>query len=116
MAGPRLLIVDDEPSLLDLLRRYLTRLGYEVETAGTAASALAIFTKDPSFSLVITDLALDGLNGEDLIEQMRKLKPVLPGLIASGYPYEPRLKQVGFLLKPFLPAALGEAVERVLKA
>lgn len=117
MAAARLLIVDDEPALLDLLRRYLVRLGYEVETAGGPAEALALFKKDPSrFSLVLTDLTLDDINGEDLLAQMRQLRPDLPGMIASGYPHEPRLKRVDFLLKPFLPAALAEAVERALKS
>jgi DNA-binding NtrC family response regulator len=116
MGAPRLLIVDDEAPLLDLLRRYLVRLNYEVETAGTAEEALALFKTDPArFALVITDLTLDDINGEDLLEQMRQLKPGLPGLIASGYPHEPRLKHVDFLLKPFLPSALVSAVERALK-
>jgi len=110
-----LLIVDDEPNLLDLLRRYLGRLGYEVETCGNALDALALFQSAPErFSLAITDLSLPALNGEELIERMRQIRPGLPAIITSGYPYQPR-PGVGFLQKPFLPQMLAETVEKALK-
>jgi DNA-binding NtrC family response regulator len=106
-----LLIVDDEPKLLDLLSRYLGRLGYQVETCGNAEDALARFQAGPDrFSLAVTDLSLPSLNGEDLIERMRQLRPGLPAIITSGYPYVPRAADVGFLQKPFLPQMLeGQA-------
>jgi DNA-binding NtrC family response regulator len=112
----RLLIVDDEPTLLQLLRRYLERQGYEVETYATAELALVAFDLDPNrFDLVITDLTLPGANGAQLIESMRAKNPKLPALIASGYPYVPQLKRVEFLQKPFLPQMLAEQIARVLK-
>jgi len=110
-----LLIVDDEPNLLDLLRRYLGRLGYEVVTCGNPQDALALFQATPDrFSLAITDLSLPALNGEELIERMRLIRPGLPAIITSGYPYQPRAG-IGFLQKPFLPKMLAEAVETALK-
>ena len=111
-----LLIVDDEPRLLDLLSRYLTRLGYEVETCGDAQEALTLFQAAPDrFSMAITDLSLTPLNGEDLIDRMRELRPGLPAIITSGYPYVPRTAGVSFLQKPFLPQMLADAVEKGLK-
>jgi DNA-binding NtrC family response regulator len=111
-----LLIVDDEPKLLDLLSRYLGRLGYEVETRGDAQEALALFQAGPDrFSMAITDLSLPSLNGEELIERIRQLRPGLPAIITSGYPYVPRAAGVGFLQKPFLPQMLADAVEKALK-
>jgi two-component system cell cycle sensor histidine kinase/response regulator CckA len=116
MGALRLLIVDDEPNLLDLLRRYLGRLGYQVETCGDAQAALALFQAEPDrFGLVITDLSLPGLTGEELIERMRQLRPGFPAIITSGYPYQPRATGVRFLQKPFLPQMLVETVEKVLK-
>jgi DNA-binding NtrC family response regulator len=116
MGALRLLIVDDEPNLLDLLRRYLGRLGYQVETCGDAEKALALFQEEPDrFSLAITDLSLPGLSGEDLIERMRQTHPGLPAIITSGYPYQPRGAGIEFLQKPFLPQMLAEAVEKALK-
>ena len=110
-----LLIVDDEPNLLDLLRRYLGRLGYEVVTCGNPQDALALFQAAPDrFSLAITDLSLPSLNGEELIDRMRLIRPGLPAIITSGYAYQPRAG-VGFLQKPFLPKMLAEAVETALK-
>jgi DNA-binding NtrC family response regulator len=116
MGALRLLIVDDEPNLLDLLRRYLTRLGYEVETCGDAEAALALFQAGPDrFSMAITDLSLPTLNGEELIARMRQLRPGLPAIITSGYPHAPGAAGVGFLQKPFLPQMLADAVEKALK-
>jgi len=110
-----LLIVDDEPNLLDLLRRYLVRLGYQVETCSDPLEALARFEAEPGrFSLAITDLSLPQLNGEELIGRMRQIRPGLPAIITSGYPYQPG-SDVGFLQKPFLPKMLAEAVEKAIK-
>jgi DNA-binding NtrC family response regulator len=112
-----LLIVDDEPKLLDLLSRYLGRLGYQVETRGDAEDALALFQAGPDrFSMAITDLSLPSMNGEELIERIRQLRPGLPAIITSGYPYVPRAAGVGFLQKPFLPQMLAEAIEKALKS
>jgi len=111
-----LLIVDDEPNLLNLLRRYLERLGYEVETCGGADEALALFQAGPDrFSMVITDLSLPTLQGEELIVRMGQIRPGLPAIITSGYPYQPQAAEVGFLQKPFLPQMLVDAVEAKLK-
>ena len=116
MAAQGLLIVDDEPNLLDLVRRYLSRLGYEVETCGNAEDALALFQATPDrFAMAITDLSLPSLNGEELIERMRQLRPGLPAIITSGYPYQPRAAGILFLQKPFLPQMLMDMVEKSLK-
>ena len=113
---PRLLIVDDEPTLLQLLKRYLERYDYQVDTADSAESALSAFDLDPQrFDIVITDLTLPGLNGAELLERMRAKNPTLPGIISSGYPYEPQLKDVAFVQKPFLPQMLAEQIAKSLK-
>jgi DNA-binding NtrC family response regulator len=112
----RLLIVDDEPNLLNLLQRYLGRLGYQIEARSDAQEALALFQAQPDrYSMAITDLSLPVLNGEELIEKIRQIRPGLPAIITSGYPYQPRAAGVGFLQKPFLPQTLAEAVEQALK-
>lgn len=111
----RLLIVDDEAPLLDLLKRYLERLGYEVDTALTPEDALARFEANPKgYACVLTDLTLPGMSGEELVERMRRKNPKQPAIISSGYAYEPQGKGVGFLQKPYLPKMLAEAVEEML--
>jgi DNA-binding NtrC family response regulator len=113
---PRLLIVDDEATLLDLLRRYLERMGYEVETFADPAEALASFESGPRrFAMVVTDMTLPGMDGEELIERLRRLNPEIPALISSGFPHQPRQSGTSFLQKPFLPKMLLDEVEKVLK-
>lgn len=115
MRTRRVLIVDDETALLDLLRRYLERLGYDVDVASTPEDALRCFEAGPElYACVLTDLSLPGMNGEDLVERMRTKSPRLPALISSGYPYEPRSPETGFLQKPYLPKMLAEALENML--
>lgn len=110
----RILLVDDEPALLPLLRRFLEKQGYQVETCNSAEAALSAF-EHSAFDLVVTDLTLNGINGEELIERLRAKVPALPAILASGYPHQPRLANVEFLLKPFLPQMLVDQVAASLK-
>jgi CheY-like chemotaxis protein len=114
-AGIRLLIVDDETALLGLLKRYLERLGYVVESAGSSTEALAMYEADSEgFACIITDLALPVMNGEELIARMREKNPKQRALISSGYPYEPQSKATHFLQKPYLPDMLAKAIKDLL--
>jgi CheY-like chemotaxis protein len=106
----RVLIVDDEATLLALLKRYLERQGHSVEIAPTAAAALELYGPG-KFDVVIADLTLDGMNGEQVIAEMRRKDPTQPAIIASGYPFEPQLAGVRFLQKPFLPQTLVEMIQ-----
>ncbi len=115
MTLPRLLLVDDETALTELLKKYLERCGHLVEACTDPHAALQLMEADPaSFSLLITDLTLPGMSGEELTERMRAVNPHLPVIIASGYPYAPRAHGVEFLQKPFLPRMLVEAIRRLL--
>ena len=116
MSGERILLVDDEAPLLDLLKRYLERLGYEVEACLTPADALKYFAADPArYALVLTDLTLPGMRGDEMIAQMRAQAPKIRVIVASGYPYQPQGKRTVFLQKPFLPKMLAEQIEELLK-
>jgi DNA-binding NtrC family response regulator len=116
MSAICLLLVDDEAALAELLKKYLERLGYEVDACTAPADALARFEADPQrYALVMTDLTLAGMDGEQLVSRMRARHPKLRAIIASGYPYEPRIPRVTFLQKPFLPKMLAEIIERELK-
>jgi len=115
MPDARLMIVEDEAALRDLLRRYLQRAGYEAEAFSGPDEALRRFESDPGhFSLLVTDLTLPGLNGEELIDRMRALNPALRAIILSGYPHEATQPRTSFLQKPFLPKMLLEEIERAL--
>jgi CheY-like chemotaxis protein len=116
MDSPRLLLVDDEAGLLDLLKKYLERLGYQVDACTSPEDAIAMYAADPhSYAIVLTDLSLPGMNGEEMLDRMRARNPRLRGIISSGYPYEPSSKDVGFLQKPYLPKMLAQEIERLLR-
>jgi DNA-binding NtrC family response regulator len=116
MDSPCLLLVDDEPALADLLKKYLERLGYRVDACTHPEAALALLDAQPDrYAVLVTDLTLPTMSGEDLIVQSRERAPGLRAIIASGYPHEPRVEGVEFLQKPFRPNLLAQAVERVLK-
>jgi DNA-binding NtrC family response regulator len=102
MRVAHILLVDDEAPLLDLLGRYLERLGHQVDAS--------------RYDLVLTDLALPGMTGDQMLAQMRKRSPNLRAIISSGYPYEPTGKWIRFLQKPFLPKMLAELIDESLKA
>ena len=112
-----LLLVDDEPALANLLKKYLERLGYHVDACTHPEAALKLLDENPGrYRLLVTDLTLPDMNGEELVLRSRERIPQLRAIIASGYPYEPRATGVEFLQKPFQPAVLAQAVERILKA
>lgn len=113
---PRILFVDDDAVQLELLCRYLKRQGYVVESSDTAEDALKVFEADPDgIGLLISDLTLAGITGEELLEKMREKRPALPGILLSGYPYDPQLKGARFLQKPFMPHVLTAEIDRLLK-
>ena len=117
MGTARLLIVDDEETLLDLLRRFLERRGFVVDACASSHAAWERFCEDPKqFAMVITDLTLDGMSGPELVERMQGSNPRLRALITSGYPYVPVHSGVSFLQKPFLPQMLADAVDKALKS
>lgn len=112
-----LLLVDDEAALTGLLKQYLERLGYRVDACTDPDAAIGLFEADPRrHALLITDLTLPGMDGEQLLGRLRERNPALRAIISSGYPYQPRSADVEFLQKPFLPKALADAIERMLQA
>jgi DNA-binding NtrC family response regulator len=117
----RILVVEDEVSLIQLLEKYLRRLGYEVDAYSASKDALARFEAAPqSYDLVIADLGLPEIPGDTLLTRMLEMRPDLRILICSGSPFylsnlpEALEKQVAFLQKPFVPKMLAEAITRLL--
>lgn len=121
MERKKILLVDDEAPLLQLLERYLSRMGFEVETHTASLDALRSFEAAPtSYELLIADLGMPDLPGDALLTQMLDTRPDLKILICSGSPFfieklpAALRQQVAFLQKPFVPKMLAEAVERLL--
>lgn len=110
-----LLIVDDEAPLANLLKQYLERLGYRAEVCTKAGEALERLKANPNYSVLVADLAMPEMNGEDLIAQGQALNPKMRAILTSGYAHRARQAGVVFLQKPFAPKALAEEIQRMLK-
>ena len=120
-AAARILLVEDEPPLLQLVERYLKRLGFEVETHLRALDALRRFEDAPDrYDLVIADLAMPDMRGDTMLTHMLSIRPELRVLVCSGSPYfienlpDSLRRQVGFLQKPFMPKMLADAVQQLM--
>ncbi|MEA3132484.1 MAG: hypothetical protein QOG17_330, partial [Gammaproteobacteria bacterium] len=84
--GERVLLVEDEASLLAMTAEVLTRLGYEPVPFSDSHAALAAFQAAPrSFDVVITDDVMPGLTGTALATELRRQRPDLPIVLVSGY-------------------------------
>ncbi|MEX2584584.1 MAG: HD domain-containing phosphohydrolase [Gemmatimonadota bacterium] len=117
----RILVVDDEPNICRLLSRYLARIGYEIETAGSVGEALGLLRRD-WFDLVLTDLRLPGASGLDLLVEVRARAPgtrmILMSAHADVYAASTAIERGvdQLIVKPFeledLRARVGESVAR----
>jgi len=117
----RILFVDDEPFQTDMLKHLLGLLGYRVETRNTATEGLSLFQQDPqAFDLVITDMVMPGMTGDELAVQLLEIRPDLPIILATGYSQnitESRAKAMGikaFALKPLVIDELSRLIRQVL--
>jgi len=118
-----ILVVEDEPALLDLTTRSLTVLGYRVLAAATPAEALALVAgRTGPLDMLVTDVVLPGMNGRSLAERLIANVPNLKFLLVSGYPGGVTGSggvldaHLHFLQKPFTPNALAAKVREVLDA
>lgn len=117
----KILLVEDEAPLLRLLEKYLSRMGFEVESHTTSLEALNRFVSAPAeYDLVVADLGMPDIPGDALLTEMLQTRPDLKILICSGSPFfieklpAELQRQVLFLQKPFVPKMLTEAVEKLI--
>lgn len=120
-SGEHILFVDDEPSLIDIGKRMLERLGYRVTIANCGNAALEII-RSPAKAVdcVITDFTMPDMSGIALARECRALIPATPIILMSGYCgvlTDDSLRAQGIqelILKPFTFPALAEVLRRVL--
>jgi CheY-like chemotaxis protein len=111
--SPRILVVDDEPALCKMMERFLTHLGYETQSACSPGEALATF-KESSFDLVLMDLLLPGMTGQELAPHLKSYKPSTPVVLISAFPPE-SLPGVDYIYaKPISPGKLRLILETIL--
>jgi len=115
-----ILVVDDEPMMLTLLRTILIRLGHKVLMASSGQEAIELFRRDRP-QITILDLNLPDLNGIEVLKQIRGGDPKASVIILTGAGTEALEKQArelgvtDFLQKGFSLHGLGEALRRVMK-
>ena len=117
----RILVVEDDPMVRQLSVRTLQELGYTVMEAANGGEALAMVTRDPvSLNLVVTDVAMPGMDGHELARQIAAIRPSLPVLAMSGYTDDDVVRRglldpsVPFLQKPFSPETLAARVRELV--
>ena len=115
-----ILVVDDEPMMLDLLATILQRLQHDVITASTGTQAVALYQRKAPH-LVILDLQLPDMSGIDVLRKIREADPAEPVIILTGAgtdAHERQARELGvqhFIQKGFSLHNLGEALRSVLK-
>src|SRR6187401_786203 len=116
---PRVLVVDDESSIRDLLSKTLALAEYDVDTAGDGRAALERLRLYP-YDLLIADLKMPGIDGLSVIREAKRLKSDLPVIIITGYSTETaaieavNLGVSGYLTKPFrVPQVLAAAAKAI---
>lgn len=117
----RVLFVDDEQSLAQLGKQMLSRLGYEVETRTSSVEALQLFwVKPDNFDLVITDMTMPNMTGDDLVRELLHIRPDIPIIMCTGFSEKAigeRTKEMGIravVMKPLVMRELAETIRRVL--
>jgi signal transduction histidine kinase/CheY-like chemotaxis protein len=121
----RLLVMDDDAALRILFKAVLTQLGYDVQTAGDGAEALALYetakASDERFDAILLDLTVTGgMGGMEAAARFKELDPALKLIVSSGYsdaPVMSHFAQYGFdavILKPWTVKEMSEVLRRVL--
>ncbi|MGC3984107.1 MAG: ATP-binding protein [Pseudorhodoferax sp.] len=121
--GQAVLVVDDEPALVALAEEMLAGLGYEPFGLASSTEALARFTAAPGrFDLVLTDERMPELAGTELAAALRRIRPDLPVVLASGYGGPALARRAAaagvrvLVAKPLARAELARAVAQALQA
>ena len=117
----RILVVDDEPAVVRMAEKLLTRLGYDVVGHDSSVEALRLFREQPDqFDLVITDHSMPDMTGDVLAKELRRIRPTIPIVICTGYSADFTQESAkiagidGYILKPSMPAELGHVVSDIL--
>ena len=118
---PRILVVDDEHFIRDLLRDYFSKSDYAVVTAQDGESGIAE-SRQGRFDAALVDLKMPDQNGTDVLAALRVIDPALPVIIMTGYPTVDasiealRLGAVDFIVKPFRLQDLKVRVDRAIRS
>ncbi len=118
-----ILVVDDEPSVLDISGRMLKKLGFQVLEACSGRDAIRVFRENlAKIDLVILDMIMPDLGGGEVYDRMRDIKPGVKAILATGYSIDGEAARIlkrgcdGVIQKPFSIDRLSRMIYSVLNA
>ena len=120
LGRPRILVVDDEPAIRDIVCLTLDGLGYQTVRARNGVEALEIFAVRPqSFDAVILDVVMPEMGGHDCLRELQRIDPSVRVLMSSGFADDVMIEEsdeavYAFLKKPYHPGELSRTLARVL--
>jgi PAS domain S-box-containing protein len=116
------LVVDDEPDVLEIAAEFLKRAGFEVKSALGGREAIEILRADPeAIEAIVLDLVMPDLDGEQTLGLVRQIAPRVPVVLTSGYDEERASQRfapgqvTAFLRKPYAADELVEKIEQALR-
>ena len=115
----KILVVDDEPSICDILEKFLKKKGYDVFRANDGKKAMALVESSP-IDLIVSDIKMPGMSGVELLQKLRENGKGMPVLITTGFPTLDsaiealKLGAYDYLTKPFHLEEIGEKIRRAL--
>jgi len=117
----RVMFVDDEDPMVKAGEQMLTQLGYQVEVKTSALEALAAFREQSDrYDLVMTDMSMPNMTGDNLAKAMMRVRPDIPVIICTGFSHqidEEKALAMGiraFVMKPFVVKEIAETIRKVL--
>ncbi|MDY0001655.1 MAG: response regulator, partial [Polyangia bacterium] len=121
-SGGRILLVDDEPLILNATTAMLKRLGYDVVACQDSNEAVAIYAERwASIDLVLLDMVMPDLSGKATFAALQSINPKVRAVLASGYSLNGEAQEIlddgvmGFIQKPFRMAELAKVVSQALQ-
>lgn len=119
--GTRVLLVDDDPLILEFTTEILTRQGYTVETCEDGADAVAHYKQQPdAVDVVVLDMMMPGMDGSQTIHLLKEINPQVRIVLASGYSQDALADELitenvaGFIQKPFNRQELTNLLDEIL--
>jgi len=117
----RLLLVDDEASVVRLEKQMLERLGYKVVALSSSIEALGVFKANPdNYDLVVSDMTMPEMTGDKLAQKLMSIRPDIPIIICTGFSERMNKEQAeankikGFLMKPVVRSEMAQMIRTVL--
>lgn len=115
-SSTRVIIVDDDPIVLRSLQTLVTCLGYEVTSSQSPAEICNLIEADPGvLDLLMTDLDMPEMQGRELIQRVRAVRPGIPVLVVTGSYSRQRIKACRYLFKPCSSHEIASAIQELVR-